>query len=120
VAAKLVLTKGSTGNYRFNLAATNGQVIATSESYESKASALKGIESVKRNAPTLRSTTRPRANRAEQPGSVSPDSPAATATKAAGASTPLPLPLSCVRTGSSLYEWRRRHGGASLPRHLQH
>jgi uncharacterized protein len=35
VAAKLVLTKGSTGNYRFNLAATNGQVIATSESSES-------------------------------------------------------------------------------------
>jgi uncharacterized protein YegP (UPF0339 family) len=31
--------------------ATNGQVIATSESYESKASALNGIESVKRNAP---------------------------------------------------------------------
>jgi len=29
-----------------------GQVIATSEAYESKASAIKGIESVKRNAPT--------------------------------------------------------------------
>jgi uncharacterized protein YegP (UPF0339 family) len=37
---------------RFNLVATNGQVIATSEAYESKASAIKGIESVKRNAPT--------------------------------------------------------------------
>ena len=35
-----------------NLVATNGQVIATSEAYESKASAIKGIESVKRNAPT--------------------------------------------------------------------
>ena len=31
--------------------ATNGQIIATSEAYESKANALKGIESVKRNAP---------------------------------------------------------------------
>ena len=51
VAAKFVLKKGSTGNYHFNLVATNGQVIATSESYESKASALNGIESVKRNAP---------------------------------------------------------------------
>ena len=52
MAAKFVLTKGSTGNYHFNLVATNGQVIATSESYQSKASAPKGIESVKRNAPT--------------------------------------------------------------------
>jgi uncharacterized protein YegP (UPF0339 family) len=32
------------------LVAPNGQVIATSESYESRASALNGIESVKRNA----------------------------------------------------------------------
>jgi uncharacterized protein YegP (UPF0339 family) len=44
--------EGSTGKYRFNLVATNGQVIATSEAYESKASALKGIESVRRNAST--------------------------------------------------------------------
>jgi uncharacterized protein len=50
VAAKFVLKKGSTGKYHFNLVATNGQVIASSESYESKASAIKGIESVKRNA----------------------------------------------------------------------
>ena len=34
-----------------DLVATNGQVIATSEAYESKASAINGIESVKRNAP---------------------------------------------------------------------
>ena len=32
-------------------------MIATSEAYESKASAINGIESVKRNAPTVRSTT---------------------------------------------------------------
>ena len=51
MAAKFVLKKGSTGKFRFNLVATNGQVIATSESYETKASAVNGIESVKRNAP---------------------------------------------------------------------
>jgi uncharacterized protein len=51
MAAKFVLKKGSTGKYRFNLVATNGQIIATSEAYERKASALKGIESVKPNAP---------------------------------------------------------------------
>jgi uncharacterized protein YegP (UPF0339 family) len=50
MAAKFVLKKGSTGKFRFNLVATNGQVIA-SEAYESKASAINGIESVKRNAP---------------------------------------------------------------------
>jgi uncharacterized protein YegP (UPF0339 family) len=51
MAAKFVLRKGSTDKFRFNLVASNGQVIATSESYESKASAINGIESVKRNAP---------------------------------------------------------------------
>jgi len=48
---KFVLEKGSTGKFHFNLQAANGQVIATSETYESKESALNGIESVKRNAP---------------------------------------------------------------------
>jgi uncharacterized protein YegP (UPF0339 family) len=52
--------KGGTGKVHFNLLATNGQVIATSEPYESKAAALKGIESVK-NAPKRRSKT-PRAD----------------------------------------------------------
>jgi uncharacterized protein YegP (UPF0339 family) len=52
VAAKFVVKKGSTGKFRFNLVATNGEVIATSEAYNSKASAMKGIESVRKNAPT--------------------------------------------------------------------
>jgi hypothetical protein len=51
VAAKFVLKKGSTGKFHFNLLAVNGQVIATSEAYESKAAAVNGIESVKKNAP---------------------------------------------------------------------
>jgi uncharacterized protein len=45
-----VLKQGSTGNYHFNLVAPNGEIIATSESYEGKAGAVNGIESVKRNA----------------------------------------------------------------------
>lgn len=52
MAAKFVVKKGSTGKFRFNLVASNGEVIATSELYNSKASAMKGIESVKKNAPT--------------------------------------------------------------------
>jgi uncharacterized protein YegP (UPF0339 family) len=51
VAGKFVLKKGTTGKYHFNLVASNGQVIATSEGYERKQSALNGIESVKSNAP---------------------------------------------------------------------
>ena len=51
MAGKLVLKKGSSGKYHFNLIAGNGQVIATSEAYERKESALNGIESVKTNAP---------------------------------------------------------------------
>lgn len=39
------------GEYRFNLKAGNGQVIATSQGYASKANALNGIESIKKNAP---------------------------------------------------------------------
>jgi uncharacterized protein len=41
---------GQTGSYHFNLVTSNGEVIATSESYQSKASALNEIESVQRNA----------------------------------------------------------------------
>ncbi len=43
--------KETKSGIKFNLLATNGQVIATSEVYSSKASCLNGIESVKANAP---------------------------------------------------------------------
>jgi uncharacterized protein len=52
VAGKFVLKKGTSGKFHFNLVAGNGQIIATSEAYESKAAALNGIESVKSNAPS--------------------------------------------------------------------
>jgi len=51
MAGKFVLKKGSSGKYHFNLLAGNGQVIATSETYERKQSALNGIKSVMENAP---------------------------------------------------------------------
>jgi uncharacterized protein YegP (UPF0339 family) len=51
VAGKFELKKTSNGQFRFNLKASNGQIIATSESYKTKAAALNGIESVKKNAP---------------------------------------------------------------------
>ena len=54
MAGKFVIKKGSSGKYHFNLVAGNGQVIATSETYEKKSSAVQGIESVKKNAPDAR------------------------------------------------------------------
>lgn len=39
------------GAFRFNLKASNGQVIGTSENYTSEAGRDNGIESVKKNAP---------------------------------------------------------------------
>jgi len=51
MSGKFVLEKGSSGKYHFNLLAGNGQVIATSQHYDSHESALHGIESVKTNAP---------------------------------------------------------------------
>ena len=56
---KFVLTKGVTGKCHFNLLAANGQVIATSKSYNSREAALNGIESVKKNGRTRRPKTRP-------------------------------------------------------------
>ena len=50
MSGKFVLKRGTSGKYRFNLLASNGKVIATSEPYESKSAALHGIESGRRNA----------------------------------------------------------------------
>ena len=47
---KFVIKKGTTGKFRFNLLSTNGQVVATSEAYDSKASAMGGIRAVKKLA----------------------------------------------------------------------
>lgn len=44
---KFVVKKGSTGKFRFNLLSTNGRVVATSEAYNSEASAMGGIRAVK-------------------------------------------------------------------------
>ena len=51
MAAKFELKRSDNGKYRFNLKAGNGEIILSSESYESKSGAENGIESVKKNAP---------------------------------------------------------------------
>lgn len=52
MAGKFEVYKDKAGKFRFRLKASNGQVIATGEAYESKASALKGVASVQQNAAT--------------------------------------------------------------------
>ncbi len=50
MAGKFDLKKSPSGKFMFNLKAGNGQIILTSELYESKSAAENGIESVKKNA----------------------------------------------------------------------
>ncbi len=48
--AKFVLKRNKAGKFQFNLLATNGQVISTSQAYQTKIAASNGIKSVKQNA----------------------------------------------------------------------
>lgn len=50
MAAKYDLKKSPSGKFMFNLKAGNGEIILTSELYESKSAAENGIESVKKNS----------------------------------------------------------------------
>ena len=47
---KFVVKKGPTGKFRFSLLSTNGQVVASSEAYETKRAALSGVASVQKLA----------------------------------------------------------------------
>ena len=47
---KFEMYQDKAGEYRFRLKARNGEIIATSEGYKTKASCENGIDSVRRNA----------------------------------------------------------------------
>ncbi len=49
MAGKYELKKSASGKFHFNLKAGNGQIILSSEMYESKSAAENGIESVRKN-----------------------------------------------------------------------
>jgi uncharacterized protein YegP (UPF0339 family) len=51
MAAKFEISKDKAGKYRFHLKAPNGEIIAASQGYESKASAENGIEAIETHAP---------------------------------------------------------------------
>ena len=57
MAAKFEISKDHAGKFRFHLKAPNGEIIAASQGYETKANAEKGIEAIKTHAPGPRSKT---------------------------------------------------------------
>jgi len=50
MAGKFEVYQDKNGEFRFRLKASNGQIIATGQSYKTKKSCLNGIESIKKNA----------------------------------------------------------------------
>lgn len=50
MAGKFEIKRASNGEFFFHLQAGNGQIILSSEMYKAKASAINGINSVKKNA----------------------------------------------------------------------
>jgi uncharacterized protein len=54
MAAKFEISKDHAGKFRFHLKAPNGEIIAASQGYETKASAEKGIEAIKTHAPNAK------------------------------------------------------------------
>jgi uncharacterized protein YegP (UPF0339 family) len=52
MAAKFEIFQDRRKQYRFHLKASNGEIIAASEAYETKTACVKGIKSIQKNAPT--------------------------------------------------------------------
>jgi uncharacterized protein YegP (UPF0339 family) len=50
MAAKFEIYTDGKGEYRFRLKAGNGEVVATGESYKTKAGVINGVDAVKRAA----------------------------------------------------------------------
>lgn len=51
MAHKFEVYKDKKGEFRFRFVASNGEAMFGSEGYKAKASAIKAIESIKKNAP---------------------------------------------------------------------
>ena len=96
---KFVVKKGSTGKYRFNLVAANGQVVATSEAYETKAKALAGVESVRKNAAgaVLVDGTAPAEKAAAKPAKAAAKTASKPAAKSSGAAKPVKKAVKAVK-----------------------
>ena len=58
MAGKFEIYSDKSGNFRFRLKASNGQIILSSQGYKKRAGCMKGIESVKKNAAILEHFTK--------------------------------------------------------------
>jgi len=80
MAGKFEVYKDKAGKYRFRLKASNGEIAATGEAYESIANAKAGCESVQGTLPTRpssRSDRRSASDRCTVKGSGRPPAPLA-------------------------------------------
>jgi uncharacterized protein YegP (UPF0339 family) len=50
MAAKFEIYSDSKGEFRFRLKAGNGEIVATGESYKTKAGVINGVDAIKRAA----------------------------------------------------------------------
>src|SRR5260370_441271 len=102
---KFVIKKGTTGKFRFVLLSPRGQVIATSEAYGAKASAMAGIRSMRKLAPeaTIEDLTRA----GESKRKVSPKASTPASPKPARRIRARPAPIPTSDAGGA-----RRPGGA--------
>lgn len=84
MAAKFVVFHDKAKKFRFRLLASNGEIIAVGEAYESKASCLNGIKSIQKNAPTapIVDETIPKETKKEAPAKKEPKAKKAPAKKA--------------------------------------
>jgi hypothetical protein len=65
MAGKFELKTAKNGKFFFNLKASNGQIILSSEMYETKSAAENGIESVKKNSADEGRYERKKSNKGE-------------------------------------------------------
>jgi uncharacterized protein YegP (UPF0339 family) len=65
MAGKFELKTAKNGKFFFNLKASNGQIILSSEMYENKSAAENGIESVKKNSVDESRYERKKSNKGE-------------------------------------------------------
>ena len=89
--AKFTVYKDKANQFRFNLKAANGEIIAVGESYADKKSCLKGIASIQKSAPVAKvvDSTIEEAPKAAKPKAKAPAKPkAAKAPKAPKAAPP--------------------------------
>ena len=103
--AKFVVYQDKSKKHRFRLIATNGEIIASGEAYESKASCMKGIKSIQKNAPNAviidETVAKPDAKKAPakkaKPRKAAAKKPAAKKPAAKKAEAPVPAPAPALQ-----------------------